>query len=50
MARWRPWITLQALAGQPLQSRVRGLVLAAESAGQDEQEPVLPLHARLELG
>jgi hypothetical protein len=33
-----------------LQSRVRGLVLAAESADQDEQEPVLPLHARLELG
>ena len=50
MARWRPWITLQALAGQPLQPRVRGLVLAAETAGQDEQEPVLPLHARLELG
>ena len=50
MARWRPWTTLQALAGQPLQPRVRGLVLAAESPGQDEHEPVLPLHARLELG
>ena len=50
MASWRPWTSLQALAGQPLQPRVRGLVLAAEPAGQDGQEPVLPLHARLELG
>ena len=50
MASWRPWTSLQALTGQPLQPRVRGLVLAAEPAGQDGEEPVLPLHARLQLG
>ena len=47
---WRPWVLLQALTAQPLQSRVQGLSLAIDADRQDDDGVVLPLHARLELG
>ena len=47
---WRPWVLLQALTAQPLQSRVQGLSLAIDTDRQDDDGVVLPLHARLELG
>ena len=49
LSAWRPWMLIQALAGQPLQSRVQGLSLGIDADRQDEDGIVLPLHARLEL-
>ena len=46
---WRPWTLVQALAGQPLQSRVQGLSLGVDADRQDDDGIILPLHARLEL-
>ena len=48
--RWRPWTLLQGLSGHPLQNRVRGLVLSVDGDAQAGGKPLLPLHARLELG
>jgi hypothetical protein len=41
---------VQALSGDPLQARVKGLALALESDHNDGNRSVLPMHARLELG
>ena len=46
---WRPWTLIQALAGQPLQSRVQGLSLGVDADRQDDDGIILPLHARIEL-
>ena len=46
---WRPWMLVQALAGQPLQPHVQGLSLGVDADRQDDDGIVLPLRARLEL-